>query len=123
MSARSKRNTGTRSSTLIRPIRIWQRRCPLRRVVASVRSAPSRPAAEVEAEMSDPIDVVKWCSERVSELQARLATATALLREVEWSASESDRDVETVGSMCPVCRCYEPSHDDDCRLAAFLAGK
>ena len=63
---------------------------------------------------ADGRDIGKAMDE-IDALRARLATATELVRGLEWEGDE-------MGVKCPQCRKLYPSHSPDCRLAAFLEG-
>ena len=57
----------------------------------------------------------------LSDLRARLATATELLREMRFCDVHFERTGNIV-KCCAICKHYRDKHAPDCRLAAFLEG-
>lgn len=62
----------------------------------------------------------------LSDLRARLATATELVRELEWARSVpvmgGDGAPVCYANECPICYGDTGHHKPDCKLAAFLEG-
>lgn len=66
-------------------------------------------------------EMLKKALLRCDELATRLATATELLRELEYVSRRFDQDEQQELSVCPICDGARPGHHN-CRLAAFLEG-
>lgn len=90
--------------------------------ISGIREKMDREFAAIRADLKR-IEVLAAASQGAPKpsprTDARLDRALALLRELEWSASDAGRRAHR---QCPVCKSAEPRHADACELASLLDG-